>query len=354
MAAPAVPARPATGTEVTGFVARAQAYLRRRLDRPDLTVTGTCQATGGGSRLTRSVTIEWTDHDGRRQERLVFRLDPPAGILDSNRHLEFEMYSAFHPVEGVPVPEPILVEDDPQHLGMTFLLMRWLPGSGSKAGVMRPEYDAVRPRLGRQMFEILGTIARTPVEQLHLPYASRNGLDWRDRLDHWHDVMAGHALGPTPVFDAVIRYLRRNPPPPAPTTVVHGDFRIGNYLYTAEDGIQGVVDWELSHLGDPHEDLAYACLPYWRPMAHPDLIAGAITEPEAIGIWERTSGLVASREALRIWTMFAYIRLAAILSTGAYFVARGEATEALQTATGITEPPRFQLLAAELIEVADR
>lgn len=337
--------------ELADFADRAGHYLRARLDRPDLEVTDAYQAVGGGSRITRALGIRWSDETGARQDRLIFRLDPPARILESNRNLEFEMYSAFFPVDGVPVPEPILIEDDPEPLGMTFMLMRWLPGSGSKAGIMRPEYDAIRPVVGRQMFEILGTIARTPVADLRLPTAVARRRDWQAQLSHAEQVLAEHALGPSPVYDAVIRYLRRNPPPPAGTAVVHGDFRIGNLLYTAEGGIQGVLDWELSHLGDPHEDLAYASLPYWRPLAHQDMIAGAITEPDAIAVWERASGLAADPEALRLWSMFAHVRLAPILSTGAYYVARGEATDALQTATGITEPPRFQIMAAELMEV---
>ena len=44
---------------------------------------------------------------------------------------------------------------------------------------------------------------------------------------------------------------------------MHGDFRLGNFLIT-DNGLQGVLDWELTHLGDPMEDLAWACSRIWR------------------------------------------------------------------------------------------
>lgn len=60
-----------------------------------------------------------------------------------------------------------------------------------------------------------------------------------------------------------LAWLRDNLPPPAPPVVVHGDFRIGN-LMVHEGRLSGVLDWELAHLGDGHEDLAYGCMTVWR------------------------------------------------------------------------------------------
>ena len=43
----------------------------------------------------------------------------------------------------------------------------------------------------------------------------------------------------------------------------HGDFRLGNLL--VRDGcLTGVLDWELAHFGDWHEDLAFGCMAVWR------------------------------------------------------------------------------------------
>ena len=58
--------------------------------------------------------------------------------------------------------------------------------------------------------------------------------------------------------------LRRTPPPPAQKiSVVHGDYRTGNFLHDGDGVIRGILDWEMAHLGDPLEDLAWALDPLW-------------------------------------------------------------------------------------------
>lgn len=69
---------------------------------------------------------------------------------------------------------------------------------------------------------------------------------------------------PHPTFRLGVNWLRRHPPSRTPAaTLVHGDFRLGNFLAT-EAGLSAVLDWEIAHLGDPMEDLAWLCLRTWR------------------------------------------------------------------------------------------
>ncbi|WP_201281499.1 phosphotransferase, partial [Staphylococcus aureus] len=69
---------------------------------------------------------------------------------------------------------------------------------------------------------------------------------------------------PRPVFGLALKWLEANlPPPPERLSLVHGDFRLGN-LMIGPEGVVGVLDWELAHLGDPLEDLGWICTPSWR------------------------------------------------------------------------------------------
>ena len=67
-------------------------------------------------------------------------------------------------------------------------------------------------------------------------------------------------MHPEPVIDLACRRLRENLPISREIRLVHGDYRTGNFLYD-QNGITGILDWEMAHLGDPHEDLGWAMTP---------------------------------------------------------------------------------------------
>jgi aminoglycoside phosphotransferase (APT) family kinase protein len=69
--------------------------------------------------------------------------------------------------------------------------------------------------------------------------------------------------GDRPIIALAIRWCEDNLPPASPPVLVHGDFRMGNLMVDAS-GISAVLDWELAHWGDRHDDIAYGCLTVWR------------------------------------------------------------------------------------------
>jgi aminoglycoside phosphotransferase (APT) family kinase protein len=66
-----------------------------------------------------------------------------------------------------------------------------------------------------------------------------------------------------PVFALAFRWLEDHLPAPVEPVLLHGDFRMGNIMVDA-DGLAAVLDWELAHLGDRHQDLAFGCINSWR------------------------------------------------------------------------------------------
>jgi aminoglycoside phosphotransferase (APT) family kinase protein len=82
---------------------------------------------------------------------------------------------------------------------------------------------------------------------------------------------------------------------------VHGDFRNGNLLVGA-DGLEAVLDWELSHLGDPLEDLGWCCVRSWR-FGVPDRVVGGFgTLDDLLDAYAATSGARPDPEHVRFWT----------------------------------------------------
>src|SRR5262249_58247675 len=89
-------------------------------------------------------------------------------------------------------------------------------------------------------------------------------------VGEWHDRLGE----PHPVFELAFRVLEAARPAATRRALVHGGFRMGNLMVGAS-GLNGVLDWELTHVGDPVEDLGWLCVPAWR-FTRPDRPAAGL------------------------------------------------------------------------------
>ncbi len=266
---------------------------------------------GGASRETFRVSMTW-QADGRRDgQQLILRRDPPSSLIDTDRELEFRAYEAVWGT-AVPVPKPIALETDPQWLERPFSLMQAIDGCvASPALLLEQPYAAHRQRLGARKWQILGELARLdPFEIGFDRYSSPPTAEScaRRELSYWERVIDEDELQPQPIARAAIRWLRRNlPEAPPRLALVHGDFRSGNFLFDTDGEIHAVLDWEMAHIGDPLEDLAWSLDPLWSwPDRH--LAGHLLPREEAIGHWQRTSGMTVDRGSFRWWQIFASVK----------------------------------------------
>ena len=291
-----------TGDRIAGYIAT------RLPGASGVSVTALARISGGASRETYRLRLAYVDAAGDRVERpLILRRDPPASLIDTERRIEFFAYKAFHG-SAVPVPEMLWLEEESDALDYPFFIAEELTGfeSGPMALLAEP-YASRREQLGLRKWTILGEISRADPEALGLTEVMEPVTPdacWRRELDYWEGVLDADAVEPEPIIRAAIRWLRANPPPPAQKiSVVHGDYRTGNFLYDAEGEIHGILDWEMAHLGDPLEDLGWGLNRIWC-WGQDDLRGGLLPRAEAIAIWERASGLVADHAALHWWELF--------------------------------------------------
>ncbi len=306
---------------------RIAAYARHRLPEvEDVVVDGLDRIHGGASRETYRFRLRFR-RDGRSLERrLILRRDPPGSLIETDRANEFNAYRAFHGTR-VPVPEPLWLEQESRWLDHPFFVMEELAGLESGIPVLfSPDYAAHWERIGARKWAILGEISRSDPHELGLfgsmePVA--RDAAWRRELDYWEGVLDEDEVCPQPVIRAAIRWLRRNPPPPAQKlSVVHGDFRTGNFLFDDKGEIHAILDWEMAHLGDPLEDLAWGINRVWC-WQKDDRVGGLLPRERALRIWEDASGLEAEPEALRWWELFSSVKGQGIWVSSAKEYAQG-------------------------------
>jgi aminoglycoside phosphotransferase (APT) family kinase protein len=281
-------------------------HLRAALPAQDVRITHMHRFHGGASRETYSVDVEV---DGRALG-LVLRMDPAESLITTPRALEF---AAFRSCEGsgLPVPLAISLVTDGAMLGTPFFVMERIDGGAAVSPFDPSAYGDHRAAIGAQFFDYLGQIHR--IDALISPLAQEvetpaTDACWHRELDHWAGLIAKDQLEPEPIAEAAIRWLRRNPPPPAKRlTIVHGDYRNGNVLHDGSGRIIALLDWEMAHIGDPLEDLAWALDPLWT-IGRPDLAAGLIPRAEAIARWEAASGCTFDEKAFAWWEVFAMLK----------------------------------------------
>ena len=109
--------------------------------------------------------------------------------------------------------------------------------------------------------------------------------------------------GDRPILALAMRWLEANIPAAVTPRLVHGDFRLGNLMF--EHGrLTGVIDWELAHLGDWHEDLAFGCMTVWR-FSRPDRPGYGLTSiAELAREYEAAGGERFDPARFRFWTIY--------------------------------------------------
>lgn len=303
---------------------------------------------GGASRQTYRFDAV---AEGRRRG-LILRRDPEGGLIDTDRRVEYLAYQSFQST-AVPVPEPIALEAAGGALDRPFFVMTRIDGGTAASPFSLRPYAPHESLLGRQFFSILGTIAAA--DPMSLPIANAtpaSPLDqcWSDQLEHWRRELDLDERHPTPIGRAAIRRLRRRPPPPAQKlAVVHGDYRSGNFLHDGRGRLLSVLDWEMAHLGDPLEDLAWAIDPLWSHFDK-DLVAGLLPREAALSLWEAASGLKADPDGLSWWELFASLKGLVIWISAAKAFRDGGGVDPVLGFTGLYCTRRHEQILIERLE----
>jgi len=249
--------------------------------------------SGGASRETWSFHLD----DGRA---FVLRRDPPGA--PAQRQLSNEV-DVLRRAAGAGVPVPRVVwTDDAGELGSPGFVMEHIEGETIARKILRDdEYAAARGHMAAQCGEILARIHTMDARGLAPPERKPTELV----LDQYAGLLDSFGE-PHPAFELALRWLGQRLPPSERVTVVHGDFRLGNFI-VGPDGVRAILDWEIVHLGDPWEDLAWLCMRSWR-FGGPGDVGGFGAREDLYDAYEQTSGVPVDRDAVHWWEIMSNVK----------------------------------------------
>ncbi|AMK19920.1 MULTISPECIES: phosphotransferase family protein [Sphingobium] len=223
------------------------------------------RAVGGYSKQTLFVDML---RGGAVQRQLVMRRDLPFAAADrSSVTLEYPLLRSLFD-QGYPVAEPLLLEADPAILQTPFLLSERMPGRlyGNSLGLGEtPDFDP-EAMLGRLLAH-LHSLDFSAAGLDGAPDSATSLTDQQERIDRWIEIYRAHVEVPSAALEIGLAWLRANAHLVAGrSAIVHGDVGFHNILI--EHGqATALVDWELAHIANPVEDLAYASSYLARPDA---------------------------------------------------------------------------------------
>jgi len=296
---------------------RLPAWLGERIGVTDVHCDDLVQHTEGFSWQTFTVSARWHDAAGRaRSAGFAIRVEPTDGLLAPyDIAAQYRLHEALARTD-VPVPGPRWLERDPTVLGMPFYVMDRVMG---RVPVQwRPDDPEIFPtpasvrRFGEQFVDVQAKIHLLDWRALDLGFlaaADDPVASAQAQLLHWVDYYESSRRAEIPVFREAIAWLRRNLPTSGRLVLCHGDYRIGNVMEAAGE-LVAVFDWELAHIGDPVEDVAYMGLPLWR--GRDPRLSHFLPPDETFARYAARTGIEIDPVAFHAWTVFGLVKAGAV------------------------------------------
>lgn len=246
---------------------------------------------------------------GDESQRLVLRRDMLTKLDASalERDQEFLLMQTAY-AAGIPVPRPRWYCSEPVILGAPFLIMDYIEGVSIGSQVVSlPELAGARRLLPEQMGQQLARIHRIKADNLDFLPRPRPGYSpAQEALLQMRAALLKLGIY-NPVLVYALRWAEKHLPPGGEVVVLHGDFRVGNFII-GTDGLKGIVDWEFGQLGDPYQDLAWPCVRGWR-YGRGELQLGGIGQREPfLQAYEQASGRIIDRKVVDFWEIMGNLR----------------------------------------------
>lgn len=282
-------------------------------------VTDQCWFSGGASKIQMGFMLHWNEPGaGAQQTRLVLRMEPSESMNATSRQREFELLRAF--AATVPVPRVYWVDPQGEWFPEPALIYAFAEGSTKPSRLPNQQISGtgcnfgpdLRAPLARQFVELLAQIHTFDHRKADLPSFDVPTLGTIEsalsQFNRARRVWEEDRDGNFPLVEVAANWIERNLPTLDRISVIHGDYRSGNFLFREEDArITAVLDWERGYLGDRHRDLAWAIA---YPFGHyaedgkTFLACGLMPVDEMLAAYERASGLSVDPVRLRFFKVF--------------------------------------------------
>jgi aminoglycoside phosphotransferase (APT) family kinase protein len=303
----------------------------------DFAISGLRWLTGGASKIQISFDLTWTNtREGPSEQRLVIRMDPAEASNTTSREREAELLQLFDGI--IAVPKVFWLDADAKWFPEPALIYSFIPGvtrpkntsAGAVIGLGTNFGPALREVLAPQLLRDLATIHTTDVSQMSFKTMEVPELgsteSARLQLNRARRVWEEDRDEDFPLMDAAACWLEAELPILDQVSVVHGDFRSGNFLFDEQSRqITAWLDWERGLIGDRHRDLAWMTQRekgHFSADGQTYYVCGLIPLDEFYERYEKASGLSVNQRNLKFYRVLNCFQIITTVMGTAYRVAK--------------------------------
>ena len=223
------------------------------------------QFKGGQSNPTYKLITPGSAYVMRSKPGPAAKLLPSAHAVER----EYRVMKALHGT-GVPVPRMLHLCEDEAVIGRAFYVMEFVQGrvlwDQSLPGMDRVGRNAIYDEMNR----VIAALHTVDVAAAGLRDYGKPGNYFERQIGRWSKQYLASVTEPISAMDELLRWLPAHLPATAldnsQVSVVHGDYRLDNLAFDAEEPrVLAVLDWELSTLGHPLADFSYHCMAWHIP-----------------------------------------------------------------------------------------
>ena len=309
------PKAPGVGRSLSELAERLHAFLTERVpEATDIRIDDLTPVSGGNARKAYAFDLVMGEKDGHVDIPCIMLMQAGAGQLESDLEAEFRVLEALHGT-GVPAPRALWLDADGSALGAPTVIMERVTGETDFLALRAPEPAGRNKAIALAFADAAAKLHTVPIDTLGFLGSTNRETTAAEQVALWEAQFLKHRMEPHPGIAFAFQWLKTHAPVAERISLVHGDYRLGNFLFE-DERIIALLDWEMAHLGDPAEDIAWAYRALWTPEIH-------LPIDDFVARYHAAGGPTIRPENLLFYRLFGEIKHAVISLTAARSFADG-------------------------------
>jgi aminoglycoside phosphotransferase (APT) family kinase protein len=303
---------PGAGRSLTKLIDRLETFLHAQNPGGfDIEIEDLTPVSGGNARKAWAFDLV---RDGQATIRCIMLMQAGAGQLESDLSAEYRVLEALHGT-SVPAPRALWLDADGSRLGSPTVIMERVTGVTDILALRAPEPADRNRAVAMDFADAAAKLHSVDIQGLSFLGNPTRESTAAEQIAFWEAQFLKQRMEPQPAIAFALQWLKTHQPVAERISLVHGDYRLGNFLFEGER-ITALLDWEMAHLGDPVEDIAWAYRALWTPEMHLPIDA-------FVARYEAAGGPPVKQETLLFYRLFGEIKHAVISLTAARSFADG-------------------------------